>query len=155
MKSHKLGKYQILISEDVLGLLAKHKQVKFHQKESGGILLGQVRGNEIYILKATVPSLHDKATRTTFDRNKQKSQIIIDYEFSNSDQRTIYLGEWHTHPEKYPTPSSTDLKMIKDQYAKNVLNEPFLILVIQGTKGIYLGLLSRKGLRYKMVSCTL
>lgn len=46
----------------------------------------------------------------------------------NSGQKTIYIGEWHTHPENYPNPSGVDNKMIVQQYFKNRINEPFLIL---------------------------
>ena len=34
--------------------------------------------------------------------------------------------------------------MIKDQFSKNKLNEPFLLQYIQGTKGFYLALLEPK-----------
>uniref|UniRef100_UPI003CED28D9 Mov34/MPN/PAD-1 family protein n=1 Tax=Enterobacter cloacae complex sp. 280C5 TaxID=3395861 RepID=UPI003CED28D9 len=27
-----------------------------------------------------------------------------------SDGFLVYLGEWHTHPEDFPQPSSTDLR---------------------------------------------
>ena len=149
MTGHQIGKYTIFISEDVLALLSKYRQTNFRKKEAGGILLGQVRDKSIYILRISVPSVHDKASRTTFDRNKFKSQVIIEYEFYASGKKTIYLGEWHTHPEKYPKPSLTDIRMINDQFEKNVLNEPFLILLIQGTQGIFLGVKTSSGMRTK------
>ncbi|PKP11478.1 MAG: hypothetical protein CVU08_12195 [Bacteroidetes bacterium HGW-Bacteroidetes-3] len=141
MRVTRIGNYEIHFTEDVLLLMSKFKQTKHKQHEAGGILLGQVKENCIYITRISFPSNHDKSSRYSFWRNKNNAQAIIDYEFHNSNNRTIYLGEWHTHPEELPTPSNTDRRMIKDQFSKNMLNEPFLLQYIQGTKGYYLALL--------------
>lgn len=141
MRAIRIGNYEIHFTEDVLILMSKFKQMKNEQQEAGGILLGQVKENRIYITRISFPSNNDRSSRYSFWRNKINAQAIIDYEFHNSNKRTIYLGEWHTHPEKLPTPSNTDRKMIKDQFSKNKLNEPFLLQYIQGTKGFYLSLL--------------
>jgi integrative and conjugative element protein (TIGR02256 family) len=136
----------IKITRTALDVIEGHKQIKRKAKESGGILLGQVIGNEVFILKVSTPNIFDKASRHSFDCNKDAAQVIINYEFMNSGQKTIYIGEWHTHPENHPTPSRVDNKMIVQQYFKNRINEPFLILLIQGFKGIYIGIFDGKTL---------
>lgn len=136
----------IKITRSALAVIEKYKQITKKSKESGGILLGQVKDKEVYILKITTPNKFDRAARYSFDCNKDAAQVIINYEFINSGQRTIYLGEWHTHPENYPNPSGIDKKMIIKQYFKNKLNEPFLILVIQGLKGLYVAIFDGKKL---------
>ena len=141
----KLGSYSVIILDNALNVLSEYKQIHKGQYEAGGILLGQIKNSNIYIVSISVPSSHDRASRYTFRRNKEKAQIIIDHEFANSNKKTIYIGEWHTHPEKHPKPSSTDLRMIKDQFKSNTLNEPFLLLLIQGTESIYLGIVQNKG----------
>ncbi len=141
MRLTKIGNYKIYFTEDVLFLMSKFIQSKHKQHEAGGILLGQVKENNIYITRVSFPTSHDRSSRYFFSRNKNFAQAIIDFEFHNSNKRTIYLGEWHTHPEELPTPSNTDRKMIKDQFLKNRLNEPFLLQYIQGTNGFYLALL--------------
>lgn len=141
MRVTKIGSYEIHFTEDVLLIISKFKQIKYKQHEAGGILLGQVKGNKVYITRVSFPSKHDKSSRYSFWRSKNNAQTIIDYEFHNSNKRTIYIGEWHTHPEEIPNPSNTDRKMIKDQFSKNKLNEPFLLQYIQGTKGFYLALI--------------
>lgn len=141
MRKTEIGKYNVFFTKDVLELISKFKQNKTEQHESGGILLGQVKENNIYITRVSLPSKHDKSSRFSFMRNKKNAQAIIDYEFHNSNKRTIYLGEWHTHPEELPTPSNIDKRMIKDQFLKNKLNEPFILQYIQGTKGYYLAIL--------------
>ena len=119
MRLTKIGKYNIYFTKDVLILISKFIQSKQKQHEAGGILLGQVKENNIYITRVSFPSNQDKSSRFSFSRNKDYAQAIIDFEFHNSNKRTIYLGEWHTHPEELPTPSTTDRKMIKDQFSKN------------------------------------
>jgi integrative and conjugative element protein (TIGR02256 family) len=136
----------IIIARTVLNLIEKFKQTNKKDNESGGILLGQVKGKEVYILKATTPNKFDRASRYSFDCNKDAAQVIIDYEFLNSSLKTIYIGEWHTHPENYPNPSGVDKRMIDNQYFKNKLNEPFLILIIQGLKGVYVAMFNGKKL---------
>lgn len=129
---------RVIITEAVVRIIEGFKQFKKKDNESGGVLLGQIIDDKIYILKASTPNKFDKASRYSFECNKDAAQVVIDYEFINSTNKTIYLGEWHTHPEDYPNPSGIDIQMIKNQYFKNRLNEPFLILLIQGLKEIYI-----------------
>jgi len=136
----------IIIARSVLNLIERFKQTNNKDNESGGILLGQVTEKEVYILKVTSPNKFDRASRYSFDCNKDAAQVIINYEFLNSGQKTIYIGEWHTHPENYPNPSGVDKRMIDNQYFKNKLNEPFLILIIQGLKGLYVAIFNGKKL---------
>ncbi len=138
MKTFELGSLNINISQGVLEILNRYKQLKPQHHEAGGILLGQIKGNHVYILHVSIPTKFDRSSRTSFVRSKEIAQVIIDYEFVNSGNRTIYLGEWHTHPEKFPSPSGTDKNMILDQFKLNKLNEPFILLLILGTNGFYL-----------------
>lgn len=136
----KRNKYTIHVYEEVLSILDKYKQSK-NQNESGGIILGYVcENNNIYISKISQPNAFDKSTRYSFERNKNIAQKIVNSEFYESDGKVIYLGEWHTHPEPNPSPSFVDIKMIKKQYNNNIINEDFLILLIQGTESLYLGI---------------
>lgn len=128
---------EIFIYRSVLNIIEKFKMSSKSDREAGGILLGQVTDDAIYILRATTPNKFDKRKKRSFTCDKDATQIIIDYEFVNSNQKTIYFGEWHTHPEKYPSPSEMDKCMIADQFLNNKLNEQFLILFIQGINGYY------------------
>lgn len=137
---------KIIIARTVLNLIERFKQRNKKDNEAGGILLGQVTDNEVYILKITTPNKFDRASRYSFDCNKDAAQVIINYEFLNSSQKTIYIGEWHTHSENFPSPSGVDKNMINNQYFKNKINEPFLILIIQGIKGLYVAIYDGKKL---------
>ena len=96
MKTFIINNRKIHISETVIEILAKHKQNHKKDNESGGILIGQIKDNDIYILKASIPNKFDKSSRYYFECNKDAAQIIINYEFYNSGKKSIYLGEWHT-----------------------------------------------------------
>lgn len=137
---------KIIISDSVISILERYKQLKKTDKEAGGIIIGQIKEDEIYVMKISTPNLFDRSSRYRFECDKDAAQIIIDYEFYNSGGKSIYLGEWHTHPERIPTPSSVDKKMIERQYKKNILNEPFLLLLIQGAEKTYLAMCDGKKL---------
>src|SRR5690606_19284181 len=63
----------------------------------------------------------------------------------HSNGQMVYLGEWHTHPEPFPSPSRTDLKMIEGQFKINQLRTDFLILLIKGTRGLYFRIIDLNG----------
>ena len=140
MKTFVRKNIKIHISDTVIEIFEKYKQNNKKDNESGGILIGQIKDDNIYILKASIPNKFDKSSRYYFECDKDAAQIIINYEFYNSNHKSIYIGEWHTHPENNPTPSSLDKKTIRKQFKNNKLNEPLLILIIQGLKNIYVSL---------------
>lgn len=122
--------YRVFIHQNVMQVFQKYRTQNI--PEAGGILLGQVRKNEIYILKVTEPSRWDIRQIFSFVRKRKQAQRAIDIEFEKSGGRTIYLGEWHSHPEALPSPSVTDIRMIKQQFSKNEINEDFLLMLIIG-----------------------
>jgi integrative and conjugative element protein (TIGR02256 family) len=147
-----IEKYTIHLSKEVLKNIEKYKQDTFGRHESGGILLGQVLEQNIYILKYSDPCKLDRSSRYTFERDKKNAQKIINKEFIDSSGKTIYIGEWHTHPEKSPTPSNQDLKMIKEQFRKNKINEDFLLLFILGLNDFLIGIYNGKEIISKRLS---
>lgn len=142
-----LTPFQVSIDNRLYKLFRRHIQNSIKSNESGGILIGNIIDkNDIIIHKITEPNSFDKSSRYGFERDKQIAQIILDFEFSNSGGRNIYLGEWHTHPEKNAIPSGQDKKMILQQFKRNKLNSQTICLIIIGIETSYIGLYSRKGL---------
>lgn len=123
----------VIFDEGVLNVFKTFRQTG-RKSEMGGILLGNIIGNKIYVRKASTPTPFDKSSRFSFNRHKKSAQLFIDYEFLNSKGTVIYIGEWHTHPESNPTPSGPDVRMIKNQFKENIINEDFLLMVIIGQK---------------------
>lgn len=140
-----LNKIKIIVHQIPLEIFERFTQYKKNQKESGGVILGKIINDQVHILRLSIPNSLDKSSRTNFERNKVAAQIIIDYEFINSNGQMIYLGEWHTHPENYPTPSPQDRKMLKEQFINNQLNVPYLLLIIKGIFGTHVGMIDKDG----------
>lgn len=148
MVKYAAGKWEIFISSMVLNVMEQYIQEDNKKHEAGGILLGEVdEGGTFYVTGISIPNIFDRSTRNSFDRDVKAAQIIVNHEFTNSGGQRIYLGEWHTHQQKKPQPSGQDKRMIRGQFENNTLNEPFVILVIQGIKGLYVALYDGKKLR--------
>lgn len=141
----KINKYTIVIHREPLEILNSFTQNSTNAPEAGGIIIGKIIQGQINIIKLSVPTILDKSSRTNFERNKVSAQIILDYEFYNSNGQLTYLGEWHTHPEPFPVPSRTDLQMLKQQFKHNKIMTEFILLLIKGTKGIYLRMMDEDG----------
>jgi len=97
----------VLIEPAVIALLSHYRQVNRNAREAGGVLLGYMRGPHFHILLATSPGLGDRRSRTSFHRS-DKSHYQEFLSARKNDPLLAYLGDWHSHPEDTPTPSSLD-----------------------------------------------
>lgn len=125
---------RVTLTYNVLQTLRRFEQRNI-KNESGGILLGKVYQDIILMEKVTVPGLHDKFGRYFYIRSKKNAQRVINKLWKSSNGKTIYLGEWHTHPIVNPKPSLQDLKMIKECLISTKMEIDFLILIIVGLSG--------------------
>jgi integrative and conjugative element protein (TIGR02256 family) len=148
MMNIKIDDYTLMLSTEVLKILDSYIQRKLNNPESGGIILGKITAENIQVQRLSVPTELDKCSRTNFERHRLSAQIVINYEHANSYGQVTYLGEWHTHPEDHPSPSGTDIKMIKQQFSQNKIHTEFLILLIQGRKSLFAGLINKEGIIY-------
>ena len=114
-----------------------------HRREAGGILLGYRRGPHLEVIQATPPSIHDERRVASFVRAPRVHQGIATSAWSNSGGVIDHVGEWHTHSERYPTPSSLD----KHEWAKLARRSPSgpMLGVIVGTESLYVARLGRDG----------
>jgi integrative and conjugative element protein (TIGR02256 family) len=89
-----------------------YKQVEGSQPEGGGVLLGRMidGSSDIVVDQATKPNPADRRSRFSFIRKKQPAQEKVNRAWADSEGTSVYLGEWHSHPEDFPTPSSKDLR---------------------------------------------
>ena len=133
-----LGDIILTIDQKVLEIFRSFIQDDENKPEAGGVLMGYyIDDYSFYISDLTIPAQSDISSRFTFIRSFKNAQKIIAQFFKKSKGKKIYLGEWHTHPEKMPTPSSTDLNSFKKQLGTNELNSKCIFMIIIGTKGIY------------------
>jgi integrative and conjugative element protein (TIGR02256 family) len=133
----------LAIEDDVIKQLTKYIQHSSSDVEQGGVLIGEYRGNHIRITSSSTPGPDDKASRYSFYRNKKYHNKIIKNEWISSEGYSTYVGEWHTHPENYPTPSIIDMT----NWEKNLPPDRPMILLIMGLKGIWCGCKSLKKIK--------
>lgn len=142
-----LGDIILRVDPKVMELLLKFVQDDHTKPEAGGILIGYyIDDYSFYITDLSIPTENDTSTRFSFLRSFISAQKFIKSLFTGSKGKKIYLGEWHTHPEKHPIPSSTDLVSFKDQLKKNLLNSNFIFMIILGTEGLYVAIYGNAGL---------
>ena len=124
----------VVIMSDVAQLLKKHRQLLPTAPESAGVLIGERRGKHIVITDISVPGSGDVCSRYQVNREGEHHQSKVDECFINSIGTKHYLGEWHTHPEKNPTPSSLDYK----SWNKVNLKSGSVVFIIVGQKSLWL-----------------
>lgn len=134
----------VSIPEQVLNVFQKHIQQDGNSK-AGGLLLGTVHGANIALVEATLPTRWDKRFQYLFERMPFGHRNIAEKWWRASCGTVRYIGEWHTHPQDYPSPSFTD-RIEWATLTKNRLDGRPLLAVIVGRKGLYVELVSLTGL---------
>jgi integrative and conjugative element protein (TIGR02256 family) len=111
----------IFISNIVKDIFDKFRQYDADNLEACGILIGNhsIDGKQIKIKFATIPQPGDIRKKYSFKINTPMHQEILDQQFKLSKNEDIYLGTWHTHPEKNPMPSRVDIRDWEKQYHTN------------------------------------
>jgi integrative and conjugative element protein (TIGR02256 family) len=139
----KTDEFQLKISEEVLNSFLHYSQLEKNDTEAGGVLLGRFisESNNVVVDRITEPMKNDIRQRCFFKKYREDHQNIIDKIWVVSMGTCNYLGEWHTHPEPHPTPSSHDLSEWKKILKHTVCDSDKLFFIIIGTKsiGIWVG----------------
>jgi integrative and conjugative element protein (TIGR02256 family) len=86
--------------------------IQHHPNEFGGFLIGYYSGNQkqLNITDTILPTKY-KATPYLFERDTVGVEEKLRVFYSETPQK-YYVGEWHSHPNNLPIPSSTDIKAI-------------------------------------------
>lgn len=133
--------HRVLLSlpKTVLTVFEKHIQENDGDREAGGLLIGTVHGSNIALVEATEPTLFDKRLRYFFERMPFGHSTIAEARWRESRGTVRYLGEWHTHPQDYPSPSGVD-RTEWSQLSRQRLDKRPMLAVIVGRKGLYIEL---------------
>ena len=88
----------------------------------------------------------DRGSVTSFIPNRFAERREIKEYFKSGFH---YVGDWHTHPELYPTPSRTDVTSFQDMFSKSHHKLASFIMIIVGTApqpaGLFVALCNDKG----------
>nr|WP_254627998.1 Mov34/MPN/PAD-1 family protein [Myxococcus sp. CA040A] len=114
------------------------QQVADHDAEAGGVLLGRILVNcdDVVIDEVTLPMTEDTRGRFTFHRARSRHQQVVDDRWKDSRGTCLYLGEWHTHPEPYPTPSHVDVGDWRRRLREDQFEGESLLFLIVGTHSV-------------------
>tara|TARA_R110002020_G_scaffold401467_1_gene611696 strand:- start:24 stop:515 length:492 start_codon:yes stop_codon:yes gene_type:complete len=157
-----LGDTNLKISPEAFYKMQAYIQDNNSKEEAGGVMLGYcIDENNFTVIDATVPNVEDKRSRYGFWRVSALHQRFLTILFKKSKGKSIYLGEWHTHPEDIPTPSTLDRKSILDQIKRSQLNSNKIFAIIVGRKGLNISVVKKSGivlesqLEFDELSCPL
>lgn len=134
-----ISKRLVFIHEEVMDLIWSHRQSGEMDCESGGVLIGKRRGEHLEVTTASSPQVQDIRSRYKFTRHQNGHQNIVENCWRASDGEDNYIGEWHTHPEIFATPSSIDIREWKKLFHRQKVP---LVVIIGGLESSYFGLLT-------------
>jgi integrative and conjugative element protein (TIGR02256 family) len=137
-KNREMEKIEIMVSSDVILVFDKYKQFGKDSVEACGILIGRhsVDGRKINIDIASQPSESDIRKKYYFKMDSNHHQQLLDNQFIKSQNESVYLGTWHSHPELIPIPSIWDIIDWKKQFKENKHLFDNMIFIIVGQRVI-------------------
>jgi integrative and conjugative element protein (TIGR02256 family) len=125
----KVGRISVRVGARALATFDAHRQLRFYQREAGGQLFARIRDDDWEIVAATGPRSKDRRGRFSFWPHRASEQEEI---FAQHARGLDYVGDWHTHPEDQPSPSSNDLLSIEEVVRCSTHHLPGFLLLIVG-----------------------
>jgi len=125
----------VVIMPNVVEKLLSYRQISPVSLEAAGVLIGERREGHVVILAISEPGPGDVRTRFTVVRKGPHHQALINELHCKSGGAMNYLGEWHTHPERFPSPSNTD----KSSWQKDITSLEPMVLIIVGQSATWCG----------------
>jgi integrative and conjugative element protein (TIGR02256 family) len=101
----------LLLTDLVLQHFDRNRQIRFWNREAGGLLFARFNLPTIEVIEATGPRRTDHRTRYSYSPDVQAERWEIEEMFSRD---LHFVGCWHTHPEDVPTPSHVDVRNTAD-----------------------------------------
>ena len=127
----------LVFSPDVLAHFDRNRQRHSWNIEAGGLLFAQLSQRTIDVMVATGPRRTDKRGRYHYHPDRRAEQREIDNFYK---QDLHFVGKWHTHPERYPTPSALDQKSMIEAVGKSRHQLNAFVLTIIGQASFPAGL---------------
>jgi integrative and conjugative element protein (TIGR02256 family) len=140
------SKQLLILTPAVLNHIAKHQQSSGTSREAGGQLFARFRDEQIRVEKATGPRATDQRSRYGYVPERRGEQEEIDAMHSHG---LHFVGDWHTHPERIPSPSASDIRSIRHAVAQSKHHLNGFVMLIAGTEafphGLFLALYGAHG----------
>ena len=120
---------QILsFSATALARFERHRQARWYHREAGGQLFARVSSGHIAVESVTGPRWLDRRTRHTYQPHRPSEQREIEHHHRLG---LHFVGDWHTHAEQEPRPSTLDLASMADSFkrSRHALNAFLMVIV--------------------------
>lgn len=136
----------------VLDFFNSNRQVLNDAPETGGYLFGKIINNKILISGISEAEKPDIKERFNFKFNVKEANKKIKKRVSSSNND--FIGDWHTHPEKYATPSSQDYEGSKILFENLITEIPLHLSVVIGQEqdDIYTYIVTKENLNPKKIN---
>ena len=132
----------LVLTDAPLARFHRYRQTG-RRKEAGGQLFATFRKGVTRVECATGPRRADRRGHSYFIPDRLAERREIQRLFTHG---LHYIGDWHTHPELKPTPSSTDIRNFREMFVQSRHNLRSFVMVIVGVAqiptGLYVGLCS-------------
>lgn len=136
------------ITREALSTLTCSRQDRWYKKEDGGQLFGEFKDGICRVVLVTGAHKSAIRGRCSFCLPFKVEQQEIDTKFS---KELHYLGDWHTHPQELPIPSSQDKTVIRKIFKDSEHDLLCMFLLVLGTshfpEGIWFGCVSDSGVQ--------
>ncbi|MHC2676957.1 integrative and conjugative element protein (TIGR02256 family) [Bradyrhizobium diazoefficiens] len=143
----------LVFTDPVVETFSKNRQLRFWQREAGGQLFGRFHGSRIEVVEATGPRRTDRRTRTSYIPDRRAEQREIDDRFGRG---LHFVGDWHTHPERIPSPSHPDVSSLDDTVRRSLHAMLAFVLVVVGQlpapEGLHVSVFRGDGIPYVLRS---
>ena len=97
--------------------------------ETGGILLGHDDGDMMHVTIAGGPGPDAVREKRRFLRDLAHARALADHAYERDI--SVWIGEWHTHPNGPPEPSDVDLTTYARHLAEDRLSfDRFLSVIV-------------------------
>lgn len=137
---------RLIVVEHALKQMQAFAQHRWSSSEAGGVLLGRhlLDSRDVVVDEVSTPQNSDRRSRFSFFRSSKHEQVARQ-RWLQENSTSAYLGLWHTHPERDPTPSSVDRRDWQQAVAGDTYEGDRLFFPIVGTDVIRIWTLSRRG----------
>jgi len=131
--------FSLHISKKVSDIWQGYRQFKPMDPEAFGVLVGDkdLKIERYGLVEITVPQKGDRSLRMSFTLRDPEHQRIVDRLYKDSEGQLIYFGTWHTHPEKNPRASYTDIRDWKQCRSRNLVQRLFFIIIGTEKNALY------------------
>jgi integrative and conjugative element protein (TIGR02256 family) len=126
--------HKVVMTPSAVQVIAHEAQVSADGNETGGILLGAVTRDALIVRHAGSPGPNATRRPDFFQRDLEHAQRLGDQMFDAD--RSIWIGDWHTHLRAPPAPSTRDLATYQQLLADPELDfQQFVAVILAASDG--------------------